>query len=149
MWICKECSHEWEAVVCNRNVGRGCPECNKSKGEKKIQKVLDLSNAYYTPQKEFNGLIGIGNGLLSYDFYLLKYNLLIEYQGEFHDHVILNYKNEPRELAEARLSKQQEHDKRKKLHAKENNINLLEIWYYDYDNIEKIINDYIKQLENN
>ena len=30
-WICKKCSHEWNALICNRNIKvnpRGCPECN-------------------------------------------------------------------------------------------------------------------------
>lgn len=38
---------------------------------------------------------------------------------------------------------QDEHDKRKRNYAKEHNINLLEIWYYDMDNIEEIL---IKEL---
>ena len=35
---------------------------------------------------------------------------------------------------------QQEHDKRKKEYAKLHNIKLLEIWYYDFDNITEILN---------
>ena len=26
-WQCHTCGHEWEAMVCNRNKGRGCPVC--------------------------------------------------------------------------------------------------------------------------
>ena len=37
--------------------------------------------------------------------------------------------------------KQQEHDKRKREYASNNSIQLLEIWYYDYDNIAEIIKD--------
>jgi len=117
----------------------GCPVCSQSKGEKECKIVFDLRNVYYIPQKEFEGLIGLGGGLLSYDFYLPKYNLLVEYQGEYHDKVILYYKNEPLELAEARLEKQKEHDRRKREYAKTNKIKLLEIWYRDFDNIEDIL----------
>ena len=74
----------------------------------------------------------MGKGNLSYDFYLPKYNLLIEYQGEFHDGSAGKY-------SRINIKKQQEHDRRKKQYAKDNNIKLLEIWYWDYDNIEKIL----------
>jgi len=170
-WKCKECNHEWEAVVYSRNKkegrGNGCPECNKSKGEKECKRVFiengfveinmnqdNFNNSidkdictYFIPQKTFEELVGMGGGLLSYDFYLPKYNLLVEYQGEYHDQVILNYKNEPRELAEARLIKQKEHDKRKKEYTEQNEYNFLEIWYWDYDSIEIILNEYINNLE--
>ena len=33
------------------------------------------------------------------------------------------------------------HDEIQKAYAKDNNIDLLEIWYYDYDNIEQILNE--------
>ena len=39
---------------------------------------------------------------------------------------------------------QQEHDKRKRDYAEANGYKLLEIWYYDYDRIEEILN---KELE--
>ena len=37
------------------------------------------------------------------------------------------------------FKKQQEHDKRKREYAEEHNIELLEIWYWDYDKIENIL----------
>ena len=37
------------------------------------------------------------------------------------------------------LSIQQEHDRRKRNYAKDHNIELLEIWYYDFNNIEQIL----------
>lgn len=43
---------------------------------------------------------------------------------------------------------QDEHDKRKRNYAKEHNINLLEIWYYDIDNIEDILLERL-QIKNN
>lgn len=83
---------------------------------------------------------------MSYDFHIPKYNLLIEYQGEYHDQIILNYKGEPIESAKGRLEKQQEHDRRKKEYAIQNKYNFLEIWYWDFDNIEAIINGCIHKL---
>ena len=169
-WICKDCGREWDAIIGSRNGrGCGCPDCNKSKGEKKCKEVfinknfIEISqenygnftnndNTYFISQKTFDDLVGVGvgGGLLSYDFYLPnKYNLLVEYQGEFHNKIILNYKNEPIELAEERLIKQKEHDRRKKEYALSNGYNFLEIWYKDFDNIETILNDYLKELSKN
>lgn len=36
---------------------------------------------------------------------------------------------------------QQEHDKRKRDYAQNHDIKLMEIWYYDFDNIENILID--------
>jgi len=137
-WKCKECGHEWEARVSSRNsAGAGCPQCNKSNGEKKIKNYFNQNIIFNIPQKSFNGLLGLGNGLLSYDFYLPQFNLLIEYQGEFHDGTAYQQsKND--------FERQLEHDRRKREYAKQHNINLLEIWYWDFDNIEIILSDRIK-----
>jgi hypothetical protein len=149
-WIkCQEdILHESYLVTPSNFISRNsrCPLCNLSKGESKIADYLYDKNIIFIPQKTFDGLVGLSDGLLSYDFYLPKFNLLIEYQGEFHDHAILNYKDEPIELAEARLEQQQEHDKRKKDYAKSKEIWLLEIWYWDFDNIESILDKYLKQV---
>jgi len=134
-WKCKECGHDWVATVASRtSVKSGCPECNKSKGEKAISKYLNFRNFDYIPQKEFNGLLGLGNGFLSYDFYLRKYNLLIEFQGEQHEHYCKGFHKD-----ENTFIGQVEHDRRKKEYALTNNIKLLEIWYWDFDNIEEIL----------
>lgn len=88
-------------------------------------------------QKKFDGLVGVGNGLLSYDFYLPNYNLLIEYQGGFHDGSVKFQTDEG-------LKKQIEHDNRKKEYATKKHINLLEIWYDDFDNIDCILTQKLK-----
>lgn len=109
-----------------------CPLCNQSKGEKMCQQYFDDNNIKYVVQKSFYNLVGLGGKSLSYDFYLPEYNLLIEYQGEFHDGKANTY------VAE-NLKKQQEHDRRKGQYAKDHNIKLLEIWYWDFNNIAKIL----------
>jgi len=136
-WKCKECGHEWEAEIKNRSkrLGTGCPACNESKGEKECKRVFDFKNIDYISQKEFDGLVGMSGGLLSYDFYVLKYNLLVEYQGLQHEKYIKGFHNSREDF-----KKQQEHDKRKKKYALTNGYNFLEIWYYDFDNVEEILN---------
>ena len=131
-FICPNCDYEWSTRPADINNGKGCPQCSSSKGEKEITKWLRLNNIEFIQQKEFDGLTGLGGKNLSYDFYLSDYNLLIEYQGEFHDGSTTNQTQEE-------FKKQQEHDRRKREYAKDNNIDLLEIWYWDFDNIEEIL----------
>lgn len=131
---CLQCNYEWSPFPCNILAGSGCPNCNMSRGERETMKVLDKYCIPYKSQKTFNDLVGVGGGLLSYDFYLPSYNLLIEFQGEQHKNVHSGLFG-----GEEQFKKQKEHDKRKREYAKQNNIELLEIWYYDIDNIESIL----------
>lgn len=159
-WKCSN-GHEWMQTPNNRtNIKCGCPECNKSKGEEKINTLFikynfikikqndydnstsidKITNKYFIYQSTFKDLLGIGNGLLSYDFYLPQYNLLIEYQGEQHERYIHGFHKSKKDF-----EKQLEHDRRKHEYAKNNNINLLVIWYKDFDSIEEtLINNIIK-----
>lgn len=140
---CRLCGFIWYGIpndmICKDHTG--CPNCNISKGEKRIKEYLQTNHIDYISQKKYEGLLGVGNGLLSYDFYLPTYNLLIEYQGEFHDGSINTGFQTPKKFVT-----QQEHDRRKREYAMNNNIELFEIWYWDYDNITKILN---KKLNNN
>ena len=137
-FICEDCGSEFERSLNNINSQNGslkCHNCTTSKGEQKINKYLKENNIDFIPQKQFNNLIGLKGGNLSYDFYLPKQNLLIEYQGEQHEKFVKNFHNSIKDF-----EKQLEHDRRKKKYAINHNINLLEIWYYDFDNIEEILN---------
>mgnify|MGYP000941337139 FL=1 len=114
-----------------------CPKCNYSKGEEKIYNYLTENKINYNSQQKFHRLVGINNGNLSYDFYLKQYNLLIEYQGEYHDGTVSNQTEEEFKI-------QIEHDNRKREYAEQHNIKLLEIWYWNFDNIEEILNKELK-----
>lgn len=112
-----------------------CPKCKSSKGELKIRNYLNLYNIKYEEQKRFDNLVGMNNWKLSYDFYIPNKNLLIEYQGKQHLCSIEYFGGDEE------FKRQKEHDKRKREYAKKYNIKLLEIWYYDFDNIENILNE--------
>ena len=132
--------HIWETKYNSFQQGSRCPICNVSKGEQRIIDWLNKNNIEYIYEKTFEELLGINNGLLSYDFYLPKYNLLIEYQGNYHDGTAGNQ-------SEKELETQQEHDRRKRLYTRKNNIQLLEIWYWDFENIEKILSDTLEEVQ--
>ena len=131
--------HEDYKTTCNNFMrGQRCPECKESKGEKKIRQYLNTHNIDFIPQKEFPDLLGVSEWKpLSYDFYIPSLNLLIEYQGQFHD-------GTAKHQTENQFKQQQEHDRRKTEYAKFHNIKLLEIWYWDFNNIETILNENIK-----
>ena len=133
-WKCNY-SHEWKTPVYSRTSTKSnCPICSESKGEKRIRKWLEDNKIIFNPQHVFDDLTGLGGKPLSYDFFLLDLNILIEYQGEFHDG------NGNNDFTKRNLAKQKEHDKRKKEYSQGKKIDLLEIWYWDFENIENILN---------
>ena len=136
-FICENCGDEFERSLESlnqANTGVFCRECNSSQLEIKTKNILEKYNIDYKTQIKYEGLLGLGNGNLSYDFYLPNYNTLIECQCIQHERFIKGFYKTKKDF-----EKQLEHDKRKKQYAKEHNIDLLEIWYYDIDNIENIL----------
>ena len=70
---------------------------------------------------------------MSYDFYLEDDGILIEIQGIQHEQAIEYFGGQ--ESFEIQF----EHDKRKRQYAQDYGLFLLEIWYYEFDNIEDIL----------
>lgn len=120
---CSICGYVGTVKAYHMLEGVGCPLCCLSHGEKKIAEILSKYNIEYIQQKKYNGLLGINGGQLSYDFFVPKFNLLIEYQGKQHEASIKYFGGEKG------FKTRTEHDHRKKKYAQDNNINLLEIWY--------------------
>lgn len=140
--LCKQ-HGEFYISWTNLNKFEGCPICNSSSGERKIFSLLKSNNIAFQHPYSFDNLIGLGGKKLSYDFYLPDYNLLIEYQGQQHEMPVSFGNGISVDVANQNFIKQQEHDSRKKKYANEHNYNLLEIWYYDFNNIENILKSYL------
>ncbi len=67
------------------NSKNGCPVCKLSKGEEWVKKILNKNNIRFEQQKMFNDCKNpITNYKLKFDFYLLDYNILIEFDGIQH-----------------------------------------------------------------
>ena len=129
-----KCDFEWDVLpkdIIHKH--SGCPKCNMSKGERRIAKFLDDNNIKYTPQMKYDDLKGKCNQRFSYDFYLHDYNILIEYQGQQHEYPVDRFGGEEK------FARQQEIDAIKNMYSISHNIELMEIWYYDFDNIEEIL----------
>jgi hypothetical protein len=129
---CNKCGADFETKAGHLLEGHGCPNCNKSKGEEKIKVYFDNNNINYIREFRFDDCVGI-NKKLPFDFYLEDYNLCIEYQGQQHF--------KPVELfgGQKQFEIQQINDNIKRQYCKENNIDLLEIAYWDYNNVNLIL----------
>ena len=107
--------------------GCGCPKCNSSKGENEIRKYLEKYNFIFKEQKRFDKCKN--KKTLPFDFYLIEYNICIEYDGLHHYEPIRGEKS----LEIVKL-----HDKIKTKFCTDNNITLIRIPYTE-NNIENII----------
>ena len=137
-FYCEKCNKTFERTPHDFSRNRTCPHCVvNSKLEYLIKNYLDNNNISYDSHHSFDDLRGVNNGLLSYDFYLPDYNICIEAQGEQHEKPIDYFGGEER------FKIQKEHDRRKSEYANINNISLLEIWYWQVDNVDTIISEYI------
>lgn len=117
--------------------------CLTSKSESIICDYCLNNNIIFEIHKKFENLVGVKNGKLSYDFYLPQYNLLIECQGEQHYRPIEYFGGEKQFVI------QREHDKRKRNYVENNNYELLEIPYWEYDNVENILNEKLEEVRQN
>ena len=138
-FICEKCGEEFDRSLNNMNrwdTGVVCKKCNSSQGETRIIRWLNQNNIEYIHDKHyFNDLIGCGNGVLKPDFIIKDRKIWIEYDGEFH------YKNIHNDDS---LKKQQIHDNRKNKYAKDHNWKLIRIPYWEFDDIEEILEKELK-----
>jgi hypothetical protein len=135
-WKCSTCYHEWNADVSSRNLGNNCPKCNFSKGEKKIEFLLAQNNLKYIVQYKFYDCKN--KKRLPFDFYLPDFNICIEYDGSLH------YKTWSKSNTSfVRLKQTQTNDQIKNNYCKLNNIKLYRIPYWEFNNIEKILEDIV------
>jgi Zn ribbon nucleic-acid-binding protein len=115
----------------------GCPRCASSKGEKIISKYLNKNNIIFTPQFKIEDCKD--QLPLPFDFAIFdnknKLKYLIEYDGEQHFRPIKYFGGKKK------LKIQQYHDELKNIYCNIHNIKLLRIPYWDFDNIEHILND--------
>lgn len=104
--------------------------CIKSLGEANIQKTLQENNISFEKEKTYDNLISDKGQHYRYDFYLLEYNRLIEFDGEQHYEYSNNGWNTKKEF-----KKRQQSDKIKNEYALSHNIPLVRIPFWERDNI--------------
>lgn len=124
-----------------RNYGkRKCDKCTNvmSKGERRIYEYLDDKGVKFLMEYVIDGLNGVSGKPLRFDFALYdsnnKFKFCCEFDGEFH--YVEGYE---RTRDYGALERQQIHDQLKNDYCKQNNIPLLRIPYWEFDNIESIL----------
>ena len=134
---CKN-GHKKDVTYANfKRKHKKCEFCDEnvvgvSKGEKRIAKFLDKNNINYIYQYKINECRL--KYPLPFDFYIPNINLLIEYDGEQHFKSIEHFGGLDRFMTR-KIS-----DTIKNEYCKNNNIKLIRIPYWEFDNIEKILN---------
>lgn len=113
--------------------GHGCSECNStSRGEDRIKSFLESHNIQFKRNYEFEDCKRVKR--LRFDFYLPEMNMCIEYDGEHHF-------EENEYFGEGNLDYIRENDRIKNEFCQLNDIKMIRIPFYDYENIETILED--------
>lgn len=138
-FIC-ECGNIFETTV-EKFIYSNKHRCKKcaisiSNLEKQTMDYLNKKNIEYISQYTYNNLLGVNNRNLRYDIYIPNTNTLIEVNGSQH-YMAFSYFG-----GNEKFKIQLEHDKRKREYAKNNNIRLIEIPYWEFKT-----NEYVKYLD--
>ena len=134
-YIC-ECGNEHQSSPSLLLMGHRCGHCNMSKSEYSTKEYLEKLNIEYNYDYKFDDCINKKH--LKFDFYLPKYNTCIELDGEHH-YMPVRFKGISEERALERHLYTKSLDVIKNNYCIEQKINLIRIPYWDFDNIEQIL----------
>ncbi len=116
--------------------GHGCSLCNStSRGEKKIKSYLENINVEFYMNHSFEDCKN--KKRLKFDFYLPSYKMVLEYDGEHHF-------KENKYFGIGNLEYITNNDRIKNQYCVDNNIKMLRIPYWDYNNINDILDNNLK-----
>lgn len=138
--LCNACKQSWETKPSHLiHSDSGCPNCNSSKGEKKIKEFLEKNKIIYETQYSFSECRD--KQVLHFDFAIFgnnkKINILIEYDGIQHFKPVSYFGGEEYFFDIKRK------DKIKNDFCKKNNIKLIRIPYTMYKKIDKKLSNEI------
>lgn len=121
-----------------------CDKIRITYKEEQVCKLLEEKWGFkITRQKTFDDCID--KRCLPFDVYLNDFNILIEYQGEQHYYPI-KYSSETLEEADNKFAYTKNHDKIKEGYCFNKNIPLIEIPYWEYDDLEYFLFDKLSKL---
>lgn len=115
--------------------GNGCPRCNMSKGEVRVASVLKELGVKFIEQYTFDECKN--KSPLRFDFYIPSHNLCIEYDGIQHFKIVPRHSDKQKNKAKFLTGLANDIIKNK--YCEDNNIPLLRIPYYKFNDIESII----------
>jgi hypothetical protein len=145
-WLCGK-GHEWESKINGRTSrGDGCPRCSESKGEKKVSEILNKYKLFFLQQVK---LLDCRNKqALIFDFVVLYKTkvFFIEYDGEQHFKPV-RFRGISKEKAKTLFEKTKIRDKIKDEYCNKENVLLVRIPYFKFDQIEEIIHNLFLDLD--
>lgn len=131
---CKKCGFEWSANPSDLLNGHGCRNCNVSRGENAIQMYAREHNieyvSQYSPSDCFYKL------QLHFDVYFPQYNIIVEFDGRQHFEPITRWGGYD---AFIDIKKR---DEIKNQYCIDKGITMVRIPYWEYKNINKILDTY-------
>ena len=136
-----ECNngHIYKASLHEFYNGNRCPICNASKGETKIKRWLKENLIKFKSQYRFKDCKF--KRTLPFDFYLYELNICIEYDGKQH-YEIGGFGRNLDDYIDLKIK-----DTIKTYYCKDKNIKLIRIPYWEFDNIETILNEIIINMK--
>lgn len=144
-YLC-QCECGGQAIVQPGNLKNGHTKscgCISSLGQEVINRYLSNHHIHFKP--EYPVSIAGFNGLARYDFAILnsydKAKFLIEYHGRQHYETAHSWSEDEEDLQDRKRK-----DELKRQWAKENDIPLYEIPYWDFDNLEVILDNIMKEM---
>lgn len=114
----------------------GCPKCFQSAGENKLGILLKDMGFNVEPQYSFEDCKYINK--LRFDYYDENKKIAFEYQGEQHYHPV-NFGGISLDKAKEDFEINKKRDKIKKDYCKKNNIKLICVPYWEYNNMEHFL----------
>ncbi len=136
---------EFRQIAAEHMNGAGCPKCSQSKGEKLVEMFLTKHNIKFEYGKSFTECKYIRE--LEFDFYLIDYDAFIEFNGIQHYYIVEIFGG--KEAFDKNIIR----DGIKVVYCNEVNKRLFIIKndknWIDYDDIEKQLNEILKELNKN
>ena len=124
--------------------GNRCGVCKTSKGEKRILEYLLENNMKFIHDLPcFKDLIGVNKGLLRPDFIIEDKKIWIEFDGQQHFKP-RDFQGKGKEEALKNLNILKQNDEIKNKYAEQHGYIMIRIPYWDYNNIENILSQFIK-----
>lgn len=137
---CKK-GHSWKATPDKRTRSQtGCPVCLESKGEKIINITLEKLGIWHSSQHRFKSCKNKNS--LPFDFVIKTHDKIavIEYNGE--QHYVPVFGSNPIKS----FQRTKKNDWIKKKWCQDNNIPLLEIFYWEMGEIEKLVVEFVETM---
>ncbi len=131
------CNKQFEITANTFLTNLSCSSCNLSRGEQRVDNFLRKESVKYYQEYRFEDCRNLRS--LPFDFVVLDNldnMLIIEYDGEQHFQLVSKFD-------ENAFERTQQNDKIKNDYCEINNIPLLRIPYWEFNNIEYILNEFL------